>query len=126
MSVRGAVIVAIDDTPSIRTFLRVSLQDEGADFHEAATAESGLELCRRLGPDLVVLDLGLPDVDGLEILPKIKALAYGGHKPYVVVLTVRKGKETISEAYQRGADAYLTKPFMVEDLIEIIEEKLAA
>lgn len=123
MSLDGMKIVAIDDTPSIRTFLRVSLEDEGAEFHGAATAKDGLELCKKVKPDLVVLDLGLPDVDGLDILPDIKELQVGG-KPSVLVLTVRKGKETIAEAKRKGADGYLSKPFMVEDLLEVIEEKL--
>ena len=116
-------IVAIDDTASIRAFLRVSLEDEGAKFYEAASAREGLELCKKVNPDLVVLDLGLPDMDGLDILPKIKEMNGGKHPP-IVVLTVRKGKKTITEAYSKGADAYLSKPFMVEDLLELIEDKI--
>lgn len=123
MTLKDCKIVAIDDTPSIRTFLRVSLEDEGAEFHGASTAKGGLELCKKIKPDLVVLDLGLPDVDGLDILPQIKKTQPGDNPP-VIVLTVRKGKETIHEAYEKGADGYLTKPFMVEDLLEVIEERL--
>ena len=123
MSLDGTKIVVIDDTPSIRTFLRVSLEYEGAEFLEAASAREGLEICARENPDLVILDLGLPDVDGLDILPKIKE-TQPGKKPPVLVLTVRKGRETIKEAYDKGADSYLTKPFVIDDLIEIIEEKV--
>lgn len=124
MSLQGTKIVAIDDTPTIQTFLRVSLEDEGVEFFSASTATEGLKLCREVQPDLVVLDLGLPDIDGLEILPDIKQ-TQKGDKPPVVVLTVRKGRQTINEAYEKGADGYLTKPFMVEDLLELIEERLA-
>jgi DNA-binding response OmpR family regulator len=123
MSFKGAKIVAIDDTPSIRTFLRVSLEDEGAEFFEAANAADGLALCQKVKPDLVVLDLGLPDIDGLDILPEIKD-TQEGDKPSVLILTVRKGRETIAEAKRRGANGYLTKPFMVEDLLEMIEQSL--
>lgn len=123
MSLDGTKIVAIDDTPSIRTFLRVSLEDEGAEFHEASTALEGLELCKKVCPDLVVLDLGLPDIDGLEILPEIKKIQPDNKLP-VLVLSVRKARETIKEAFDKGASGYLTKPFVVEDLLEIIEEKL--
>ncbi|WP_299372957.1 response regulator [uncultured Kiloniella sp.] len=123
MSLDGTKIVAIDDTPSIRTFLRVSLEDEGAEFHEASTALEGLELCKKVYPDLVVLDLGLPDIDGLEILPEIKKIQPDNKLP-VLVLSVRKARETIKEAFDKGASGYLTKPFVVEDLLEIIEEKL--
>lgn len=68
----GKIILAIDDARSIRTFLRISLESQGVEFHEAGTAHEGLALCREVKPDLVVLDLGLPDVDGLTILPEIK------------------------------------------------------
>ncbi|MET0155676.1 MAG: response regulator [Rickettsiales bacterium] len=123
MTLESKNIVAIDDTASIRAFLRVSLEDEGAKVYEASNAREGLELCKKIAPDLVVLDLGLPDMDGLDVLPQIKAMQKDGRPP-VVVLTVRKGKKTIAEAYQKGADAYLSKPFMVEDLLELIEDKI--
>lgn len=123
MNLSGARVVAIDDTSSIRTFLRVSFEDEGAEFYGAANAEEGLNLCRELEPDLVVLDLGLPDRDGLEILPEIKN-PEKGTVPSVVILSVRKGKDTIQEAEAKGADAYVNKPFVVDDLIEVIHEKL--
>ncbi|WP_421781202.1 response regulator [Kiloniella litopenaei] len=124
MSLEGIKIVAIDDTPSIRTFLRVSLEDEGAEFHEASTAGEGLKLCKKILPDLVVLDLGLPDIDGLDILPEIKEIKPNNKVP-VLVLSVRKSRETVKEAFEKGANAYLTKPFMVEDLLEIIEDKIS-
>lgn len=123
MSLEGKTIVAIDDTPSIRTFLRVSLQDEGAAFFEAATGEAGVALCAEKAPDLVVLDLGLPDIDGLDVLPRIKQLNQHA-APAVLILSVRKGKETIDKAYQLGADGYVTKPFMVDDLLEVIARTL--
>lgn len=123
MTLAGRKIVAIDDTASIRTFLRVSLEDEGAEFYGAGTAKDGLDICKTVQPDLVVLDLGLPDADGLDILPEIKG-SQPENKPTVLILTVRKRRETIAEAINKGADAYLTKPFMVDDLLEVIEEKL--
>lgn len=123
MTLVGKHIVAIDDTQSIRTFLRVSLEDEGAHFHEAATAKEGFELCQKVKPHLIVLDLGLPDMDGLDLLPKLKETIEDGF-PRIIVLTVRKGRKTIEEANSKGADGYLTKPFMVEDLLDVIDEKL--
>lgn len=121
MSIQGTTIVVIDDTSSIRTFLRVSLEDEGAMLHEAATGGAGISLCEAKQPDVVVLDLGLPDMDGMEVLPKIKAL---DKSPIVIILSVRKNRHAFADAKKHGADGYLTKPFMVEDLIELIEEKL--
>lgn len=114
----GKKILAIDDARSIRTFLRISLESQGAVFHEAATARGGLELCQEVMPHLVVLDLGLPDVDGMSILPEIKSLQPA---PQVIVLTVRKENDMKEKARELGADAYITKPFMVDELMDAIE-----
>lgn len=122
MTLNGATIVAIDDAPSIRTFLRVSLQDEGAQIFEAATGMDGTRLCEEKNPDLVVLDLGLPDMDGMEVLAKLKSKPQA---PTVIILSVRKNQESFIKAAELGADGYLTKPFLVEDLLELIEERLA-
>lgn len=126
MTLSGKHIVAIDDTQSIRTFLRVSLEDEGAHFYEAATAEEGYQLCQKVKPHLIVLDLGLPDMDGLELLPRLKEITANNLQsaPRVIILTVRKGRKTIEEACSKGADGYLTKPFMVDDLLDVIDEEL--
>ncbi len=113
-------IVAVDDTAAIRTFLRISLQDLGVNFHEASTASEGLQLCQEQDPDLVVLDLGLPDRDGLDILPEIKALRKG-RAPAVIVLTVRNDRKTRDIAREKGAEAFMTKPFEMDDLIETIQ-----
>jgi DNA-binding response OmpR family regulator len=121
---RGKKILAIDDTLSIRTFLRISLESQGSKFYEANNGKEGLALSYKIKPDLVVLDLGLPDLDGLDILPKIKnppKVKFGSAVPRVIVLTVRKENETKDRARQLGADAYITKPFLVDELIEAIE-----
>lgn len=112
----GKTILAIDDARSIRTFLRISLESQGAVFHEAGTAREGVSLCQKMKPDLVVLDLGLPDEDGLSILPTLKETA-----TRVIVLTVRKENEMKEKARTLGADAYITKPFMVDELMDAIE-----
>jgi two-component system KDP operon response regulator KdpE len=115
--------VAIDDTHSILTFLRISLEALGATFHGAATAAGGVALCESEHPDLVVLDLGLPDKGGLDILPRLKHISRNRQMP-VIILTVQKEPEARELAHQLGADAYLTKPFVLEDLTAIIHEKL--
>src|ERR1700727_1723548 len=112
-------IVAIDDTHSILTFLRISLEALGATFQGAATASGGMALCETAHPDLVILDLGLPDKEGLRILPRLKHMNKE-HELRVVVLTVRKEQETMKAAMDLGADAYVTKPFIMDDLIEVI------
>lgn len=120
----GKKILTIDDALSIRTFLRISLESQGVEFYEAGTAKEGLMLCQDVHPDLVVLDIGLPDVSGLEILPQIKrgfGDKPGNSVPCVIMLTVRKENEIIDEAKKLGADAYVTKPFLVDELMEAIE-----
>ena len=123
MTLRNKHIVAIDDTHSILTFLRISLEAMGATFHGAATAAGGVALCESAHPDLVVLDLGLPDREGLNILPRLKRLYKDENLP-VIVLTVRKEQEAQEMAAKMGADAYITKPFIMDDLIDVIHDKL--
>jgi len=123
MSLTNKHIVAIDDTGAILTFLRISLEALGASFHGAATASGGMMLCETEHPDLVILDLHLPDKEGLNILPRLKHLSKDRNMP-IVVLTVYKEQEVRDMAMAQGADAYLTKPFIMDDLIEIIHNQL--
>lgn len=116
-------IVAIDDSLSILNFLRISLEAHGARFHGAATAAGGLAICESDKPDLIVLDLGLPDKEGFDILPRLKRIDKEGNIP-VIVLTVRNQQEDRDMAKQLGASAYITKPFVMSDLLEVILEKL--
>jgi DNA-binding response OmpR family regulator len=113
-------ILAIDDAAAIRTFLRISMQAHGAKFHEAGTAADGLTLARAVNPDIVVLDLGLPDGDGLDILSQLKGDG-STKQPIVIILSVRKEQETMDKAERLGADAYLTKPFLMDNLLDIIQ-----
>ncbi len=124
MSLTNKRILAIDDTPSIRTFLRISLQSQGASFHEASNAREGLEKCASIKPDVVVLDLGLPDRDGLDILPEILQGDHNGQHPAVIILSVRKEQRTKDTAFELGACGYVTKPFIMEDLLDVIEEQM--
>lgn len=120
----GKHILAIDDTASIRVFLRISLQANGAIFHEAGTAGEGLKIRNETKPSLIVLDLGLPDIDGLDILPEIKKKDADGYQPKVIILSVRKSQSTKDTAMVLGADAYLSKPFLMEDLLDIMERQI--
>jgi two-component system, OmpR family, KDP operon response regulator KdpE len=117
-------IVAIDDTYSILNFLRISLEAVGARFHGAATASGGLALCESDIPDLIVLDLGLPDKEGFDIIPRLKKINSEGDIP-IIVLTVRNTLEDREKAQSLGASAYLTKPFEMDALLDVIYEQLA-
>ncbi len=116
-------IVAIDDTHSILNFLRISLEAEGARFQGVATASGGLALCETDRPDLIVLDLGLPDKEGFDILPRLKRLDRGGNLP-IIVLTVRNGQKDREMAKLLGASAYITKPFVMNDLLDYMRKLL--
>ena len=116
-------IVGIDDSHSILNFLRISLEALGVEFHGAMTASGGLALCETHKPDIVVLDLGLPDKEGFDILPRLLALNKERRIP-VIVLTVRNSQEDRDKAAALGAAAYITKPFEMSMLLEVICDKL--
>ncbi len=123
MSLTNRHIVAIDDTYSVLTVLRISLEAMGARFDGAATASGGMALCEAMRPDLVILDLGLPDHEGFNILPRLKRIHKSKPMP-VLVLTVRNEQESRALARKLGADAYMTKPFVVEELVDVIHAML--
>jgi two-component system KDP operon response regulator KdpE len=107
-------VLVVDDEPAIRRFLRASLSAQGYQVIEAQTANGARELFRRNTPDVVVLDLGLPDGDGLDI---IKELRDSGSAAPIIVLSSRTDEAGKVRALDLGADDYVTKPFGVEELL---------
>jgi two-component system KDP operon response regulator KdpE len=107
-------VLVVDDEPAIRRFLRTSLRAEGYDVVESETGEAALAEIRRRAPDLVMLDLGLPGIDGLAV---IRALRDAGSAVPIIVLTSRTDEAGKVEALDLGADDYVTKPFGVEELL---------
>src|ERR1041384_6015837 len=105
--------VVIEDEAPIRRFLKASLTPEEAEWHEADTGESGIRMVAQKNPDVVLLDLGLPDQDGQEVL---KSLREWSQVP-VIVLTARGQEKDKLLALDSGADDYLTKPFSVPQLM---------
>ena len=105
-------ILIVDDEPAIRRLVRGALARAGHDSAEAATAAEALTLARRPGCVLVLLDLGLPDRDGLELVPLLKALDRA-----VIVLTARDDTDEKVAALDLGADDYVTKPFDTAELL---------
>lgn len=106
-------ILIVDDEASIRKFLRVSLESAGYVVIEAPTARDGIRELTATQPDLVILDLGLPDMEGYDAIKKIR----GWMKLPIVVLTVRDDDETKVKVLDAGADDYLTKPFSLPELL---------
>ncbi|MBX9634923.1 MAG: response regulator transcription factor [Magnetospirillum sp.] len=106
-------ILIIDDEPQIRKFMRISLSANGYDVVEAENAAQGIEAARNQQPDLIILDLGLPDQDGQEV---ISAVRENSDVP-IIVLSVRAGELDKVEALDRGANDYVVKPFGVAELM---------
>ena len=100
-------ILLIEDETQIRRFLRLTLEAEGITVTEAASGAQGVLDAERCGPDLVILDLGLPDMDGVEV---IRQLRTGTDIP-IVILSARSDEAQKVRALDMGADDYLTKPF---------------
>ena len=110
---QGPVILIVDDEAQIRRFLRISLESHGYQVQEAVTGRAGLEEAARLRPDVVILDLGLPDMDGLIVLRQLREWS----RVPVVVLSVRDRDEDKIALLDAGADDYLTKPFSTGELL---------
>lgn len=108
-----ARILIIDDEAPIRRFLRVALEAEGHAVIEAATAREGLAMAARETPALIVLDLGLPDADGLSVLRDLR----GWTQVPVLILSVRADETAKVEALDAGAQDYVVKPFGVKEFL---------
>ena len=105
--------LVIDDEVQIRRLLRVCLEANGYRVNEAATGKDGILQAAQRAPDLVILDLGLPDLDGLSVLKRLREWS----KVPVLVLSVRDREEDKIAALDHGADDYLTKPFGTGELL---------
>ena len=107
------VAILIEDERHIRRFVRTALEAEGWLVHEAETMRQGLTDARTRRPDLIVLDLGLPDGDGAQFIREFRTWS----KVPVIVLSARVGEQDKIAALDAGADDYLTKPFSVGELL---------
>jgi len=108
----GPVVIVIEDEPQIRRFVRTALEAEGCSVVDAGTAERGLIEAGTRKPDLLVLDLGLPDRDGVEVVRDIRAWS----SVPILILSARADENDKVAALDAGADDYLTKPFGVGEL----------
>jgi two-component system KDP operon response regulator KdpE len=106
-------ILVVDDEPQIRKFLRISLGANGHEVIEAETAGQGVDLARTRKIDLVILDLGLPDLDGQDTISAIRETS----QVPIIVLSVRAQEVDKVEALDRGADDYVVKPFGIAELM---------
>lgn len=122
MSPAGGRILVVDDEAQIRKFLRISLGAYGYETIEAAHGEEAVKKCATETPDLVVLDLGLPDMSGHEVIARIREWS----RVPIIVLSVRAQESEKVEALDRGADDYVTKPFGIAELLARVRAVLRA
>lgn len=115
-----AKILVIDDEAQIRRMLRISLKSVDYEVIEAENGEVGLAAIVRLLPDLVVLDLGLPDMEGYQLLLELRSWS----KVPVIVLSVRNSETEKVRALDAGAQDYVTKPFSIEELLARVRANL--
>lgn len=113
MSANGPQILVIEDEEPIRKFLRISLVNQQYRVVEAASAAEGTRRAAEYQPDLMVLDLGLPDADGMTVIREFRQWS---HSP-IIVLSARGRENDKIDALDAGADDYLTKPFSVGELL---------
>jgi two-component system, OmpR family, KDP operon response regulator KdpE len=106
-------ILTVDDEPHVRQFLRLSLQAEGFEVLEAVNADEALTLVHAEAPDLMILDLGLPDLDGQQVIRDVRLKSA---LPILVLSGRTEDAEKIA-ALEHGADDYLNKPFSMQDLV---------
>ncbi|MGZ5026733.1 MAG: response regulator [Methylobacter sp.] len=114
------VIVVIEDDPQIRRFLRTSLRVQGFQVIEAETGERGIVEIGTRKPELVILDLGLPGMDGIEVIRKVREWS----AVPIIVLSARSRESNKIAALDAGADDYLTKPFGIGELLARIRVSL--
>jgi two-component system, OmpR family, response regulator len=112
MTDRAHTVVVVEDDIDTRELIEHSLAMKGFEVHTATTGREGLELVRSLSPDLVTLDLGLPDLDGTEVCRQVRAMS----DAYIVMISARSEEVDRLVGLEIGADDYLTKPFSPREL----------
>jgi excisionase family DNA binding protein len=119
----GPLVLIVDDDPRLREFVRVNLEAEGYEVREAGSAKEGLEALDQDSPDLVLLDVMMPQVDGWEMLQKLQERHGVGAIP-VIMFSGKVDEQAAAEAASRGAQGFIGKPFDPRALIESTKQLL--
>jgi two-component system KDP operon response regulator KdpE len=109
----GQRVLVVDDETSIRRYLRAALTAQGFNVYEAADGQEALNAVLAHRPDLIILDLGLPDIDGIEVTRRLREWS----QTPIIILSVREAEQDKIAALDAGADDYLTKPFGTGELL---------
>ena len=119
-----ARVLVVDDEPDVLLLCRLNLEQRGHQVLEAPNGDEALDLAREGAPDLVVLDLMLPGIDGYQVLQALRADDHTSGIP-VLVLTAKSLQADRERSRQLGAAAFLTKPFLPDELCDMVDEVLA-
>lgn len=120
LSADGALVLLVEDELNMRRFLHITLKHNGYRLAEAATGQDGMELARSRKPSVILLDLGLPDMDGIEVARAIRKSSAAA----IIVISARDSDEQKVLALDVGADDYVTKPFSPKELLARIRAAL--
>lgn len=118
-----ARVLIVDDEDIIRDAARLSLKDEGYDIYEASNGKEALEMARKVKPDIVILDLMMPDKWGYAVCEELKSDTNAGN-PVILILTARGSAPSIKLGERKGGDEYMTKPFEPALLRKRVKELL--
>jgi CheY-like chemotaxis protein len=119
-----ASILVVDDEPDVRLLIRIILEREGHEVNEAADGEEAMELAERVDPDVILLDIRMPGVDGWEVLERLKESGRLS-KTAVVMISAHSTPTVAQEAIDLGCRAFITKPFRAQDVTATVEDVLA-
>ena len=122
---QGPLVLIVDDDERVREYVRVNLEMEGYAVREAGSAEEGLDVLEEVSPDLILLDVMMPEVDGWEMLRRVQERHGVGAIP-VVMFSGKVDEQNAAEATARGAQGFLGKPFDPQQLIEHAKQLLPA
>jgi len=122
---QGPLVLIVDDDERVREYLRVNLEMEGYAVREAGSAEEGLRVLDEVSPDLILLDVMMPEVDGWEMLRRVQERHGVGAIP-VVMFSGKVDEQSAQEATARGAQGFVGKPFDPQQLIEHAKQLLPA
>ena len=122
---QGPVVLIVDDDERVREYVRVNLEMEGYAVREAGSAEEGLGVLEEVSPDLILLDVMMPEVDGWEMLRRVQERHGVGAIP-VVMFSGKVNEQSAQEATARGAQGFVGKPFDPQQLIEHAKQLLPA
>jgi CheY-like chemotaxis protein len=118
-------VLVVDDDPEIVTFLSTLLELEGIESSVATSAAAALEQLQQGAPDLVLLDIAMPDRDGIDLCKELKSDPRTAEVP-VFVVSARPGKDVVERALAAGAEEFIRKPFENAELISRIRDRLSA